>query len=147
VRSTASVDVLNYPRRVTNMVGRLIWWMLVGLIAAWLAGKVTKVGGYCIAVDIVVGIVVAVTGALFFRRIANFPFCGLVHGELLKLRCNWRLIQASTVFLPSITTEACRRAADIRFGRAPSSSGVRSILVIVNLEIEKLRLQVRRRPE
>ena len=38
-------------------------------------GKVLKGGGYGVAVDIVVGIVGAVSGALVFRRIAQLlPF-------------------------------------------------------------------------
>ena len=28
------------------MLGGLIWWILIGLIAGWLAGKVMKGGGY-----------------------------------------------------------------------------------------------------
>jgi hypothetical protein len=29
-----------------TMLGGLIWWILIGLIAGWLAGKVMKGGGY-----------------------------------------------------------------------------------------------------
>ena len=72
------LDVLHYAPQEATVVGRLIWWMLVGLIAGWLAGKVMKGGGYGVAVDIVVGIVGAVSGALVFRRVANFPLCGLL---------------------------------------------------------------------
>ena len=46
-------------------------------------------GGYGIAVDIVVGIVAAVTGAVVFRRVANFPFCGLVGSIVGSIAFIW----------------------------------------------------------
>ena len=33
-----------------------IYWIVVGLIAGWLAGKVMKGGGYGVLVDIILGI-------------------------------------------------------------------------------------------
>jgi uncharacterized membrane protein YeaQ/YmgE (transglycosylase-associated protein family) len=83
------LNVLHYAPREATVVGRLIWWMLVGLIAGWLAGKVTKSGGYGIAVIIVVGIVGAVSGALVFRRVANFPLCGLVGAIVGSVALIW----------------------------------------------------------
>ena len=44
------------------MIGNLIWWVLVGLIAGWAAGKIMKGGGYGAVMDIVLGIVGAVVG-------------------------------------------------------------------------------------
>ncbi len=44
------------------MIGNLIWWIVVGLIAGWAAGKIMKGGGYGAAMDIVLGIVGAVIG-------------------------------------------------------------------------------------
>jgi len=44
------------------MIGNLIWWVIVGLIAGWAAGKIMKGGGYGIVMDIVLGIVGAVVG-------------------------------------------------------------------------------------
>jgi uncharacterized membrane protein YeaQ/YmgE (transglycosylase-associated protein family) len=44
------------------MITSLIWWVLVGLIAGWAAGKIMKGGGYGVAMDIVLGIVGAVVG-------------------------------------------------------------------------------------
>jgi uncharacterized membrane protein YeaQ/YmgE (transglycosylase-associated protein family) len=40
----------------------LIWWILVGLIAGFLAGKVMKGGGFGVVMDIVVGIAGAIVG-------------------------------------------------------------------------------------
>jgi len=44
------------------MISNLIWWIVVGLIAGWAAGKIMKGGGYGVAMDIVLGIVGAVVG-------------------------------------------------------------------------------------
>ena len=44
------------------MVSGLIWWVVVGLIAGFLAGKVMKGGGFGVVMDIVVGIAGAVLG-------------------------------------------------------------------------------------
>jgi uncharacterized membrane protein YeaQ/YmgE (transglycosylase-associated protein family) len=48
------------------MLPGLIWWLLVGLIAGFLAGKVMKGRGFGIAMDIVVGIVGAILGGFLF---------------------------------------------------------------------------------
>jgi uncharacterized membrane protein YeaQ/YmgE (transglycosylase-associated protein family) len=44
------------------MVSGLIWWIVVGLIAGFLAGKVMKGGGFGVLMDIVVGIAGAIVG-------------------------------------------------------------------------------------
>jgi uncharacterized membrane protein YeaQ/YmgE (transglycosylase-associated protein family) len=44
------------------MLTNLIWWIIVGLIAGWAAGKIMKGGGYGVAADIILGIVGAVVG-------------------------------------------------------------------------------------
>jgi uncharacterized membrane protein YeaQ/YmgE (transglycosylase-associated protein family) len=44
------------------MVSGLIWWILVGLIAGFLAGKVMKGRGFGVVMDIVVGIAGAIVG-------------------------------------------------------------------------------------
>jgi uncharacterized membrane protein YeaQ/YmgE (transglycosylase-associated protein family) len=40
----------------------ILTWIIVGLIAGWLAGAVVKGGGYGIIIDIIVGIVGALVG-------------------------------------------------------------------------------------
>ena len=45
----------------------LIWFILVGLIAGWLAGVLMKGGGFGVIGDIVVGILGAVVGGYLFR--------------------------------------------------------------------------------
>ncbi len=44
------------------MITNLIWWVVVGLIAGWAAGKIMKGGGYGAVMDIILGIVGAVVG-------------------------------------------------------------------------------------
>jgi uncharacterized membrane protein YeaQ/YmgE (transglycosylase-associated protein family) len=44
------------------MITNLIYWVVVGLIAGWAAGKIMKGGGYGTIMDIVLGIVGAVVG-------------------------------------------------------------------------------------
>jgi uncharacterized membrane protein YeaQ/YmgE (transglycosylase-associated protein family) len=44
------------------MMHGLIWWIVVGLIAGWAAGKIMKGGGYGVVMDIVLGIIGAVVG-------------------------------------------------------------------------------------
>jgi uncharacterized membrane protein YeaQ/YmgE (transglycosylase-associated protein family) len=44
----------------------LIYWIVVGLIAGWLAGKVMKGGGYGPLMDIVLGIVGGIVGGWLF---------------------------------------------------------------------------------
>jgi uncharacterized membrane protein YeaQ/YmgE (transglycosylase-associated protein family) len=44
------------------MLSNLIWWVVVGLIAGWAAGKIMRGGGYGPLMDIVLGIVGAIVG-------------------------------------------------------------------------------------
>jgi len=44
----------------------LLWWIIVGLIAGFLAGKVMKGGGYGVVVDIILGMLGAVLGGWIF---------------------------------------------------------------------------------
>lgn len=44
------------------MITDFIWWIVVGLIAGWAAGKIMKGGGYGMVMDIVLGIIGAVVG-------------------------------------------------------------------------------------
>ncbi len=44
------------------MLTAILWWVIVGLIAGWAAGRIMKGGGYGPAIDILLGIVGAVVG-------------------------------------------------------------------------------------
>ena len=43
-----------------------VWFILVGLVAGWLAGVVMKGGGYGILGDIIIGVVGALLGGWLF---------------------------------------------------------------------------------
>ena len=45
----------------------LLWFILVGLIAGWLAGKLTRGSGYGVFGDIVIGILGAFIGRFLFK--------------------------------------------------------------------------------
>jgi len=44
----------------------MIYWIVVGLIAGWLAGQVMKGGGYGVLVDIILGILGGFVGGWVF---------------------------------------------------------------------------------
>ena len=47
-------------------VESLIWFLLIGLIAGWLAGKVMRGGGFGVIGDMIVGVIGAFLGAWIF---------------------------------------------------------------------------------
>jgi uncharacterized membrane protein YeaQ/YmgE (transglycosylase-associated protein family) len=44
----------------------LIWFLLIGLIAGWLAGRVMRGGGYGVVGDMIVGVIGALIGGWLF---------------------------------------------------------------------------------
>jgi uncharacterized membrane protein YeaQ/YmgE (transglycosylase-associated protein family) len=64
------------------MFGGLLWWIIVGLIAGFLAGKVMRGGGFGVLMDIVIGIVGALIGGWLFGMLGIFPGGGLI-GSIL----------------------------------------------------------------
>ncbi len=44
----------------------MIWFLLIGLIAGWLAGKVMRGGGFGIIGDMIVGVIGALIGGWLF---------------------------------------------------------------------------------
>jgi uncharacterized membrane protein YeaQ/YmgE (transglycosylase-associated protein family) len=56
----------------------LIYWLVVGLIAGWLAGVVMKGGGYGIVVDIILGILGGILGGWIFSMLGVGAGGGLV---------------------------------------------------------------------
>jgi uncharacterized membrane protein YeaQ/YmgE (transglycosylase-associated protein family) len=45
----------------------LVWFLLIGLAAGWLAGQLTKGGGFGLVGDLVVGVIGAMLGGWIFR--------------------------------------------------------------------------------
>ena len=56
----------------------LIWFLLIGLIAGWLAGKVMRGGGFGIVGDMVVGIIGALLGGWLFGKLGISAGGGLL---------------------------------------------------------------------
>jgi uncharacterized membrane protein YeaQ/YmgE (transglycosylase-associated protein family) len=78
-RTTPS-PVLN-PRkqqkeRVMHMP--ILWWIIVGLVAGWLTGKIMKGSGYGFFVDIIVGIAGALVGGFIARHLGLGVHYGMI---------------------------------------------------------------------
>jgi uncharacterized membrane protein YeaQ/YmgE (transglycosylase-associated protein family) len=58
--------------------GGLIAWLVVGLVAGWLAGQFMRGGGYGLLGDIVVGILGAILGGLLFGLLLPGTAVGLL---------------------------------------------------------------------
>ena len=56
----------------------LVYWIVVGLIAGWLAGTVMKGGGYGVVVDIVLGILGGIVGGWVFGLLGVGAGSGLL---------------------------------------------------------------------
>ena len=57
-------------------------WIVVGLIAGWLAGQVMKGGGYGVLVDIILGLVGGILGGWIFGLLGIWPG-GAVVGSII----------------------------------------------------------------
>ena len=51
----------------------ILSWIIVGLIAGWLAGLVMRGGGYGVLGDIIIGIVGALVGGFLAAALFNVP--------------------------------------------------------------------------
>jgi uncharacterized membrane protein YeaQ/YmgE (transglycosylase-associated protein family) len=60
------------------MITALIWWVIIGLIAGWLAGKIMKGSGYGTLGDILLGMVGAIVGG-WIMRLLGFLGGGLIY--------------------------------------------------------------------
>jgi len=67
---------------MTITLQALVIWLLIGLIAGWLAGEVTKGSGFGLWGNIVIGIVGAVLGGLLLGALGVDP--GGFVGEVLQ---------------------------------------------------------------
>ncbi len=46
-----------------------LWWIIVGLIAGWITGKIMRGSGYGPVVDIIIGIAGAIVGGWIMRAV------------------------------------------------------------------------------
>jgi uncharacterized membrane protein YeaQ/YmgE (transglycosylase-associated protein family) len=56
----------------------MIYAIIVGLIAGWLAGQVMKGGGYGILVDIILGLLGGILGGWIFGALGIWPTGGIL---------------------------------------------------------------------
>jgi len=56
----------------------LLWFIIIGLVAGWLAGKLMKGKGFGVIGDIVVGVIGALIGGFLFRELGVYPEGGLI---------------------------------------------------------------------
>jgi uncharacterized membrane protein YeaQ/YmgE (transglycosylase-associated protein family) len=64
--------------------GGIIWWIVVGLIAGWAAGKIMKGGGYGVIADIILGILGAIIGG-WVVGVLGFGRGGLIWSILVAI--------------------------------------------------------------
>jgi uncharacterized membrane protein YeaQ/YmgE (transglycosylase-associated protein family) len=62
----------------------VIYSIVVGLIAGWLAGQVMKGGGYGILMDIVLGLVGGILGGWLFGSLGIWPGGGVIGSILVS---------------------------------------------------------------
>ena len=62
-----------------------LYWIVVGLIAGWLAGQVMKGGGYGVVMDIVLGVLGGIVGGWLVEFLGFSPGGGLVPSILSPL--------------------------------------------------------------
>lgn len=60
-----------------------LWFILIGLIAGWLAGVLVKGGGFGVIGDIVVGVLGALLGAFIFRQMGVSAPGGGLTGSII----------------------------------------------------------------
>lgn len=50
-----------------------LWFVLIGLAAGWLAGQLTKGGGFGLVGDLVIGVIGALLGGFLFGIVGLMP--------------------------------------------------------------------------
>ena len=84
----------------------LLWWILVGLVAGWITGKIMKGGGYGFWLDIVLGIVGALVGGFIASHLGLASSGGLIYTILVALGGS-----IIVVFLFRLVTRGASRAS------------------------------------
>ena len=63
----------------------IIWWIVVGLIAGFITGKLMKGSGFGPVMDVVVGIVGAVVGGFIMRSLGYADQGGLIYTVIVAV--------------------------------------------------------------
>lgn len=54
-------------------MGTILFWLIIGALAGWLAGKIMRGGGFGVVGNIIVGIVGAIIGGALFGMLGLPP--------------------------------------------------------------------------
>jgi uncharacterized membrane protein YeaQ/YmgE (transglycosylase-associated protein family) len=57
----------------------ILWWLVVGLIAGWITGKLMKGSGFGAIMDIVIGIIGAIAGGFIMRALGFAGQGGMIY--------------------------------------------------------------------
>ncbi|HEX6772506.1 MAG TPA: GlsB/YeaQ/YmgE family stress response membrane protein [Acidobacteriaceae bacterium] len=63
----------------------IIWWIIVGLIAGWITGKLMKGSGYGAIGDIIVGIIGAIIGGFIMRAVGFSGQGGMIYTIIVAI--------------------------------------------------------------
>ncbi|HEX4582070.1 MAG TPA: GlsB/YeaQ/YmgE family stress response membrane protein [Acidobacteriaceae bacterium] len=63
----------------------IIWWIIVGLIAGFVTGKIMKGSGYGVLGDIIVGIIGAVVGGFIMRAVGFAGSGGMIYTIIVAI--------------------------------------------------------------
>ena len=66
-------------------LNQIVWWLVVGLIAGWAAGKIMRGAGYGVVVDIVLGIVGGIVGGWIISLLGYGGTGGLIGSILVAI--------------------------------------------------------------
>lgn len=79
-------------------MGALIWWIIVGLVAGWLAGLALKGSGFGALWDIILGLAGAVIGGWLFGALGLAPAGGPLYSIVVAFIGACILIGLSRLF-------------------------------------------------
>ena len=63
----------------------IIWWIIVGLIAGWITGKLMKGSGYGAIGDTIVGIIGAIIGGFIMRALGFAGRGGMIYTIIVAI--------------------------------------------------------------
>jgi uncharacterized membrane protein YeaQ/YmgE (transglycosylase-associated protein family) len=63
----------------------IIWWIIVGIIAGWITGKIRSGGGYGALMDMVIGLIGAIIGGFIMRSIGFAGSGGIIYTILVAV--------------------------------------------------------------
>jgi len=104
----------------------IFWWLLIGLIAGWLAGTVARGRGFGCVVDVILGLIGAVIGGWIFERlgIAAFGILGKSSGgyrRRYRARGDRKTVRRRPVGLTSPGRRVLSRAGSVPKSCGPTS--------------------------